>query len=212
MKKLRMGWWMIVMALAGLQILFLGISEPSAAPQGVLKQAIHWSLSADYLDPATNIGGISAGLPLYLFHDTLVKSMPEGNLTPSLAESWTVSPDAKTYEFKLRRGVKFHNGDHLTAEDVVFSLGRYRAARGKTIQKKVEKVKAVNPNLVRIQFKDSFPDFMEHLLPSGSAMAWVAPKKYIEKVGEAEFKKNPSAADLQVCGIRARGAACGGGE
>jgi len=191
MKKLRMGWWMTVMALAGLQILFLGISEPSAAPQGVLKQAIHWSLSADYLDPATNIGGISAGLPLYLFHDTLVKSMPEGNLTPSLAESWTASPDAKTYEFKLRRGVKFHNGDPLTAEDVVFSLGRYRAARGKTIQKRVEKVEAVNPNLVRIQFKDSFPDFMEHLLPSGSAMAWVAPKKYIEKVGEAEFKKKP---------------------
>ena len=191
MKRLRKGWWMTVMSWVALQIFFCGIAEVSAAPQGVLKQAIHWSLSADWLDPATNIGSISAGLPLYLFHDALMKSMPEGNSTPSLAESWTVSPDAKTYEFKLRQGVKFHNGDPLTAEDVVFSFRRYKAARGKTIQKITEKVEAVNPHVVRIHFKEPFPDFLEYLLPGGSAMGWIAPKKYVEKVGEAEYKKKP---------------------
>jgi peptide/nickel transport system substrate-binding protein len=87
------------------------------AAGGVLKQAIHWSISADWLDPATAGFSIFAYLPLYLFHDSLVKAMAEGFYTPSLAESWTVSPDAKVYEFRLRKGVKFHNGDAMTAED-----------------------------------------------------------------------------------------------
>ncbi len=101
---------------------------PAAAPSGALKQAIHWGLSADWLDPATNPGLISSDLPLYLFHDALLKPMPEGDLSPFLAESWTISPDAKVVEFKLRKGVKFHNGDPFTAEDVVFSFWRYKAA------------------------------------------------------------------------------------
>ena len=45
-------------------------------------------------------------------------------MAPSLAESWTIAPDGKSYTFKLRSGVKFHDGGALTAEDVVFSLDR----------------------------------------------------------------------------------------
>jgi len=44
----------------------------------------------------------------------------------SLAEAWTESPDGRVYEFKLREGLKFHNGDPFTAEDVRFSFERYR--------------------------------------------------------------------------------------
>jgi ABC-type transport system substrate-binding protein len=96
----------------------LGISVAMAAsPQGVLKQGIHWGLSADWLDPATASYVTTANHPLYLFHDALLKAMPDGNYTPCLAESWTISPDFKVYEFKLRKGVKFHNGDTLTAEE-----------------------------------------------------------------------------------------------
>ena len=47
---------------------------------------------------------------------------------PSLAESWQESPDGKTYEFKLRPGLKFHNGDPVTTEDVKFSFERYKGA------------------------------------------------------------------------------------
>ena len=52
--------------------------------------------------------------------------MPGKPLAPSLAESWTVSPDGLVYEFVLRKGVKFHNGDPVTADDVKFSFERYR--------------------------------------------------------------------------------------
>ena len=130
-----------------------------------MKQAIHWSFSSDWLDPATGGFPIPAVHPMYLFHDALLKPMAEGLYTPSLAESWTISPDARVYEFKLRRGVKFHNGDSLTAEDVVFSFLRYKGSLAKTIHGKLEKAEAVTPYSVRIHFKEPFPEFLEYLLP-----------------------------------------------
>ncbi len=164
----------------------------AAPPQGVLKQATHVSISADWLDPATTPAlVISSHIALYLLHDALLKPMPDGTYTPCLAESWTISPDSKVYEFKLRRGVKFHNGDILTAEDVAFSFWRNKASQAGFIHGKTEKVEAVNPTTVRFYFKEPFVDFLEYLIPGGTTMGWVVPKKYVEKVGEAGFKKNP---------------------
>lgn len=182
----------VIMSLTFWGVILLGATVVlAAAPQGVLKQAIHWNLSADWLDPATGGFAVSAHLPLYLFHDALIKPMPEGPFTPCLAESYNISPDAKVYEFKIRRGVKFHNGDPLTAEDVVFSFWRYKAAHAKTIHGRTEKVEAVDPYLVRIRFKEPFPDYLEYLTPGVTTIGWVAPKKYTEKVGDAGFRKNP---------------------
>ena len=117
--------------------------------------------------------------------------MPEGTYGPSLAESWNISSDGKTIDFKLRKGVKFHNGDMMTAEDVVFSYWRYGASQAKILHSKTEKVEAVNPLLVRFSFKEPFPDFLEYLLPGATTIGWVVPKKYVEKVGDAGFRKNP---------------------
>ncbi len=188
-QKLHFGrLWVLVILGA---VLLATAGAQAASPQGVMKQAIHWGLSADWLDPATGGGSVSAHLTMYLLHDSLVKGMPEGIFTPSLAESWTVSPDCKVYEFKLRKGVKFHNGDIMTAEDVVFSFWRYRGALAKFIHGRTEKVEAVNPNLVRYQFKEPFPDFLEYLVVGSSTIGWITPKKYVEKVGDAGFRKNP---------------------
>jgi peptide/nickel transport system substrate-binding protein len=162
----------------------------AASPSGVFRGAIHWGVSADYLDPAT-AGSYMSTFVLYLFHDALLKPMPDGTYSPCLAESWTISPDSKVYEFKLRRGVKFHNGDTMTAEDVVFSFGRYKASQANRIKSKTDKVEAVNPYLVRFRFKEPFPDFLECLLPGVSTIGWVVPKKYVEKVGDLGFKKSP---------------------
>ncbi len=178
-------------------IVLLGIllfSSPmiaNAAPQGTLKEVIHWSLSADWIDPALSTHSTSAFLIMYLIHDALIKAMPNQTYGPSLAESWTISPDTRVYEFKLRKGVKFHNGDLMTADDVIFSFKRYKGTAAKTFHGRIEKMEAVNDHLVRFSFKKPFPDFLEYLLPGASTLGWIVPKKYIEKVGDAEFKKNP---------------------
>jgi peptide/nickel transport system substrate-binding protein len=59
-------------------------------------------------------------------HNALIKPMPGNPMFPSLATKWSKSPDGLTYEFELRQGVKFHNGDLFTAEDVQFSFERYK--------------------------------------------------------------------------------------
>src|SRR5262249_25645763 len=59
-----------------------------------------------------------------LFYNRVVEWGADGKLEPALAESWTTSPDGKTWTFKLRRGVKFHNGREFVADDVKYSYER----------------------------------------------------------------------------------------
>ena len=179
-----------VLAISG--IFNFGFVEAQAAsPSGELEVAIHWAISADWLDPAYSGLSNTSYLSLYLFHDSLLKPMPDGTYTPCLAESWTISSDSKVYEFKLRKGVKFHNGDTMTSEDVVFSIKRYKAGQARFIHEKTEKLETIDPYLVRITFKEPFPDFFDYLLPRAGNIGWVLPKKYVEKVGDAGFKKHP---------------------
>ena len=185
-------WLLMVIILAIGGMIHLGALRASAAaPQGVLKEAIHWSVSADWFDPATGNAGALGWFCLSILHDALVKPMPEGTYTPCLAESYTMSPDAKVFEFRLRKGVKFHNGDTMTAEDVVFSWSRYKSMQAKFLSEMTEKVEAVDPTLVRFRFKKPFPDFLEYFVIGGTTVGWIVPKKYVEKVGEAGFKQNP---------------------
>jgi peptide/nickel transport system substrate-binding protein len=172
-------------------IICCGVVDGLAAPTGVLKGAIHWGPSADWLDPSMPNFAQAGLFTLYLFHDALLKPMPGGLQTPCLAESWTISSDYRVYEFKLRKGVKFHNGDEMTADDVLFSISRYKGGASKELKERIEKVEAVNPHLVRISFKTPFPNFFDYFLTGDCTIGWVVPKKYIEKVGDAEYKKNP---------------------
>ena len=90
----------------------LAVPVPApAAPEGQITFAVHVSLAPTWFDPAETPGVITPFMTLYALHDALVKPMPGNPWAPSLAESWTVSKDGLTYEFVLRKGVKFHNGD-----------------------------------------------------------------------------------------------------
>ena len=92
---------------------------------------VHVSLAPTWFDPAETLGIITPFMVMYALHDALAKAMPGNPTAPSLAESWQMSPDGRMYDFTLRKGVKFHNGDPLTAEDVKFSFERYRGASAK---------------------------------------------------------------------------------
>src|SRR6266511_4213225 len=72
----------------------------AAAPAGTLTWGLHVTLAARWLDPGDTEAFINPFMVLYAIHDALVKPMPAGDNTPSLAESWTVSKDGLTYEFE----------------------------------------------------------------------------------------------------------------
>src|SRR6266705_7001109 len=93
-----------------------------AAPSGQMTWAMHISLAPTFFDPAETPGVIAPFMVLYALHDGLVKPMPGKPQAGSLAESWSVSADGLVYECVLRQGVKFHNGDPVTTEDVKFSF------------------------------------------------------------------------------------------
>ncbi|HEV2055650.1 MAG TPA: ABC transporter substrate-binding protein, partial [Methylomirabilota bacterium] len=153
--------------------------------------AVHVSLAPTWFDPAETPGIITPFMVLYALHDALVKPMPGNAMAPSLAESWTMSKDGLTYEFALRKGVKFHNGDVVTAEDVKFSFERYRGASAADLKAKVARVDVVDPYRVRFTLKRPWPDFMTFYATPATGAAWIVPKKYVEKVGDDGFKKAP---------------------
>src|SRR5712692_10971913 len=97
--------------LAVILILGAGIFEPATAqskPEGEMRWALYVTLAPVWFDPAEVLGQLTPFWVLYAIHDAVVKPMPGNLLTPSLAESWTVSADQRVYEFKLREGLKFH--------------------------------------------------------------------------------------------------------
>src|SRR5215813_319464 len=168
----------------------IGVSAAAAAPEGQMTWAVHISLAPTWFDPAETSGIITPFMILYALHDAVVKAMPGNPMTPSLAESWTVSPDGLVYEFVLRRGVKFHNGDPVTAEDVKFSFERYRGASQRSLKESVAAVETPDPGRVRFRLKRPWPDFMTFYAGATGA-GWIVPKKYLEKVGDEGFKKAP---------------------
>ena len=173
-------------------LLLLPFGAPvAAAPEGTLTWGLHVTLAARWLDPSDTEAFINPFMVLYAIHDALVKPMPAGENTPSLAESWTPSKDGLAYEFLLRKGAKFHNGDPVTAEDVKFSFDRYKGAAAKLLKDRVREVEVVDPGRVRFHLKEPWPDFMTFYGTSATGAAWIVPKKYVEKVGEDGFKKAP---------------------
>jgi peptide/nickel transport system substrate-binding protein len=152
---------------------------------------VHVSLAARWLDPAETEGTIIPFMVLYALHDALVKPMPSGLQTPSLAESWTQSKDGLLYEFVLRKGVRFHNGDPVTAADVKFSFERYRGSGARLMKEKVREVQVVDPGRVRFHLKEPWPDFMTYYGTTASGVGWVVPQRYVEQVGDEGFKKAP---------------------
>ena len=169
----------------------LAVAAPAAAaPEGQMTWGVHISLAPTWFDPAETLGIITPFMVLYAMHDALAKAMPGNATAPSLAESWQVSPDGRLYSFTLRKGVKFHNGDTLTSEDVKFSFERYKGASAQAIKDRVAAVETPDPLHVRFRLKNPWPDFMT-FYTAASGAGWIVPKKYVEKVGDEGFKKAP---------------------
>lgn len=116
---------------------------------------------------------------LFNIFEGLVKPDKDGNLKPAVAESYTVSDDARTYTFKIRKGMKFHNGKTVTAEDVKYSLdtaGGLNGGKALTTElKNVRSVQAVDESTVKIVLKQADYDFLPDLTTA------ITPKGYTQQ-------------------------------
>jgi peptide/nickel transport system substrate-binding protein len=160
-------------------------------PDDQLTIAFDSSIATSFLDPADTPGLGTPFVFLYALHDALIKPLPGNDMAPCLAESWRESPDGLTYEFKLREGLKFHNGDPFTAEDVKFSFQRYRGTSATLLHNRVKSVDVVDPYRVRFVLHRPWPDFLVFYATPATGAAWIVPRKYIEKVGEDGFRRQP---------------------
>ncbi len=103
---------------------------PLAAPLSALAQTrkdhitLALVLEPPGLDPTAGAASSIAEITLYNIFETLTKINPDGSVSPLLAESWEVSPDLRTYTFKLRKGVTFQNGEPFNAAAVKYSFDR----------------------------------------------------------------------------------------
>ena len=160
-------------------------------PDGQMTWAVHVTIAPVWFDPAETLPLITPYMMLYALHDALVKPMPGNLMAPSLATSWQESPDGLTYDFELRQGVKFHNGDPFSAEDVQFSFERYHGAGAALLKSKVQGVEIVNPHHIRFRLHEPWPDFMTFYGTPASGAGWIVPKKYTEKIGDKNFQSQP---------------------
>ena len=170
-----------------------GVQGATGQPTPTGEAVMAWpvTISPTWLDPSTAPPQITPFGMLYALHDALVRPLPGQKMGNSLAESWTETTDGLTYEFKLRRGLKFHNGDPLTAEDVKFSFERYKGAGAKELNARVRLVETVDPLTVRFHLKEPWPDFMTFYGTTATAAGIVVPKRYLVQVGDDQFRKQP---------------------
>jgi len=167
------------------------LSRAAEPPSGKAVMAWHVTLAPSWFDPSTAPPQITPFGMLYAIHDALVRPYPGAKMGPSLAGSWEESEDGLTYTFKLRPGLKFHNGDPLTTEDVKFSFERYQGTGAQTLKDHVSEVEIVDPLVVRFRLNAAWPDFMTFYGTTATAAGIVVPRKYLTEVGEDGFKKHP---------------------
>lgn len=127
-------------------------------------------------------------------YDTLIYKDAQGKFQPGVAESWSISKDELTWTFKIRKGIKFHNGDDLTAADVKFTLDRLTDPKtihvvAGDVAAEIKSIDVVDTYTVAVNTKRPFGWFdleFSDLMDYG-----IVPKNYFEKVGVDYFREHP---------------------
>jgi peptide/nickel transport system substrate-binding protein len=163
--------------------------QPTVAtgPRGTLRVALSGEPASLYIPNTPDMNSDTAASQLY---DPLVQLDAEGNIQPSLAESWEISTDGTEYTFHLRKGVTFHNGDPFTADDVI-ATWEYGKDPNKSkwpdryeIAKSVEKI---DDYTVKVTTDGPKPLLLITMWDFWS----IIPKSYMDKVDVAGFEQAP---------------------
>jgi peptide/nickel transport system substrate-binding protein len=165
-------------------------SSAGAAPEGQI--IIAQGADPTTLDPHMHAENFTFAVVHNVFDHLVRRTVKDGQLAhePGLASSWT-SVNPTTWEFKLRRGVKFHNGEELNAEAVKFSVERVlnpdQKARWRWAFADIERVEVVDPLTLRIVTKRPFPTLITNLAYTMP----IVPPKYVREKGDAYVATHP---------------------
>lgn len=164
-------------------------SEPTSG--GELVWALAGVVSNDILD-AHRTGFAPSTRVMRSLYDSLVVELPDHTFGPWLAESWTLSDDKKSYTFKLRKDVKFHDGTTFNAEAVKFNFDRAfdpatKSFLGKNALGPYESTEVVDEYTVKVHFSTTFAPFLSNVAKVDLGI--VSPAA-VQKYGEA-FPQNP---------------------
>ncbi|MBI5278543.1 MAG: ABC transporter substrate-binding protein [Burkholderiales bacterium] len=171
----------------------------ASLPAGAIAQSkkdtivMAMTLEPPGLDPTAGAASAIAEITLYNIFETLTKVNPDGSVSPLLAEGWEVSPDLRTYTFRLRKGVKFSNGEPCNAKTVKFSFDRAGGEKSTNKDKRTFaniSTQAVDDHTVVLINKEIDPDF---LFLMGQATAIIVEPKSADTnatqpVGTGPFK------------------------
>jgi peptide/nickel transport system substrate-binding protein len=203
----------------------LPLALPAFAQKSKDTVVIAMQLEPPGLDPTAGAASAIGEVTLYNIFETLTKIGGDGKVTPLLAESWEVSPDLKTYTFKLRKGVKFQNGEPFNAQAVKFSFDR-AGGEGSTNKDKRTfanlTTQVVDEHTVVLLNKEIDPD-LPFLLGQATAVIYEpksAPSNAIRPIGTGPYRleswnkgsscvltkwdgfRNPAQAKLRRCMFR----------
>jgi peptide/nickel transport system substrate-binding protein len=175
--------------------LFLVGTTLAQDQKGTLTIALD-TLGAQTMDPVLETRAPHAHYQAPVFDALLGFDYDKGGIGPGVAERWEPAADGLSWTFYLRPGLKWHNGDPLTAHDVKFSLERTMsqesvASRAAALRRNVKNLEVIDDRTVRIYTNGVQPYFPEGLSRAVFQEGQLMPKKYIETVGVEEFRKKP---------------------
>ena len=167
-------------------------APPTPTPKPVDVQELVLAGAKDVvgLDPTQNNDNNST-LVLDLILDSVALLDEAGNVTPHLAESWDVSEDGLTYTYHFRKGVTFHDGSDLTADDVIFTIERilenkYPEGRKKEKIEMIDTFKKIDDYTVEIKIQFPYTAFT-----AAFGVQYILPKAAVEALGDEGFNKAP---------------------
>src|SRR2546428_13970937 len=177
--------------LAKLDIKPAQIDTARGTPKGTLTVAMHFALDPGWLDVLEHSYAVTQQMYDYLGHDAMVKPMPYGYVTYGLAEHAEFAADFRRAGFRLRSGLKFHDGQPLTTADVKWTYENFKGAYAKLFHDKLEHIQLVDDRTIVFHFREPFIDFMDLYNGGGGGLRRVVPRRHLRKGGAAAVQRQP---------------------
>ncbi len=192
---MRISIHLVLVGAMALLALVAGAGPATAQDKDTLVIALD-TLGAMVMDPIADTRAPHAHYHAPIWDSLVGFDLEKGGIGPGVAEKWERSPDGKSWTFHLRKGLKFHNGDPVTAHDVKFSLERIMlpesiSSGAAALRRAVASIEVLDDHTVRVYTKGVIPHFAASLSRAVFMEGSVMPKKYIEAVGTKGFREKP---------------------